>query len=99
MRVVRRLGYGARSSVYEVVLGSGQHAAMKYLIQNTERNRERIKFEYDIIKQLRQQRLSQRSFDELRSLMPDLRESLEELNRDVIGQSFPEVYEIEATAS
>ena len=54
MRVVRRLGYGARSSVYEVVLSSGQRVAMKYLIQNTERNRERIRREYDIIRELAQ---------------------------------------------
>lgn len=53
MRVIRRLGYGARNSVYEVALASGQRVAMKYLIQNIEPNRDRIKREYDIIKQLR----------------------------------------------
>lgn len=53
MRIVKRLGYGARSSVYEVVLGSGQRVAMKYLIQNTERNKGRLKREYDIIGELR----------------------------------------------
>lgn len=50
MRIIKRLGYGARSSVYEVMLSSEQHVAMKYLIQNTERNRGRIRREYDTIK-------------------------------------------------
>ena len=77
MRVIKRIGYGARNSVYEVVLPSGKRMAMKYLIQNTEHNRNRVRFEYELIQQLREEKLTDQSFSRLKRCMPELRENLD----------------------
>ena len=57
-RVCRRIGYGARNTVYEVIRPSGMHAAMKYLVQNSEENRNRLKFEYELLQRLKRAKLS-----------------------------------------
>ena len=52
IRVLKKIGYGARSAVYEVEL-DGNRSAMKYLVSSNEANRTLIDREYRMLNTLR----------------------------------------------